>query len=208
MWRDRTAWALGTALGVSMFNAYAYFAWLPEMLSALTGASPAGGGAALALYAALALPCAVVVPTLAVQLRRPAGLVVVAGGVIVVGNLGLLLVPERATLLSVVAAGLGPLLYPLCMALILRLTASESAAASLTGFSSCLGYALGALGPLSVGITFDATDRWALPLLILTSSGVVAVIAGIALSRSMASRSEPAPGLTRAAETSGPALTS
>ena len=167
--------------GVSTFNAYAYYAWLPQILVSEAGLNRIDAGALLSLYAALSLPAALIIPGLSARLKHPALLAVWAGVFIVVGNVGLILVPATATLLWVVIAGAGPLLFPLCLTLINRLTANEKDAAALAGFSQGVGYALGALGPLLIGYLHSASGAWTPSLAALLLTGFVAAAGGLVL---------------------------
>ena len=81
---------------------------------------------------------------------------------------------------------MGPLVYPLCVTLIMRLTTTEAEASRLGAFSQVLGYALGACGPLLVGLGFAISGGWNASLVILACTGVLPIIAGAGLNRHMA----------------------
>ncbi|AWB87652.1 CynX/NimT family MFS transporter [Mycetocola zhujimingii] len=176
-------WALAAAFGVSTLNAYALFGWLPAILIDTAGFSEADAGAALALYAALALPFALLVPGLTMKMRRPALIAAIAGVSLVIGNTMLAISPTTGTMIWVIIAGLGPVLFPLCITLVMRLSRDEGEASRLGGFAQAIGYAVGALGPSVVGIGFTATGGWTFSLLFLASTGVVAIAAALVLDR-------------------------
>nr|BFF21301.1 hypothetical protein GCM10025730_48220 [Promicromonospora thailandica] len=54
---------------------------------------------------------------------------------------------------------------------------------SLSGFAQGVAYALGALGPLLVGLLHDVTGGWTSPLLFLVAVALVATVPAITLAR-------------------------
>ena len=183
IWRSRTAWAIAITFGVTSINAYAMFAWLPELLVQTVHVSNVEAGALLALFSFIAVPGSILAPILVVRLRHPGW--VIQGGVLffVVGYAGLLLIPATATWLWVALIGIGPVLFPVCLTLVNLRTRSQQASAALSGFVQAVGYSLAALGPLLVGVLHDLTDGWTAPLLFLLAVAVVGIACGISLSR-------------------------
>ncbi|WP_210508742.1 CynX/NimT family MFS transporter [Naasia sp. SYSU D00057] len=182
-WRSPVAWSTATVFAASSFNAYAMFAWLPQILVDTAGTDAFTAGALLSLYAIVGFPAGILVPLLAVRMRNT-GLLVYAGvAFFLIGYGGLLLVPGTATWLWVSAAGLGPLLFPLAMVLINLRTRTHQGSAALSGFTQGVGYTVGATGPLLLGLLHQGTGSWTPPLLLVTAMGVAAIPAGIALTR-------------------------
>jgi CP family cyanate transporter-like MFS transporter len=178
VWRSPLAWAMAVLFAVSSLNAYAMFAWLPQILHDVAGVPPLDAGALLSVYAGMGIPAGLLVPLLAARLRNVALLIYVAVAFFVVGYLGLILVPGTATWLWVALAGLGPLLFPLCLVLINLRTRTHAGSVALSGFTQGLGYTLGALGPLAVGVLHQLTASWTLALVVLTATALAAAIAG------------------------------
>jgi CP family cyanate transporter-like MFS transporter len=183
IWRAPLAWAMGVTFAVSSLNAYAMFGWLPQMLHDIAGTDPAQGGVLLSLYSAMGLPAGLLVPVLATRMRRVGVLVYVGVAFFFIGDLGLLLWPANATWLWVAFAGLGPLLFPLCLVLINLRTRTHEGSVALSGFTQGLGYVLGALGPLLVGVLHDATGGWLWPMLFLLATAVAGIFSGAVVSR-------------------------
>lgn len=181
--RSPLAWALAVVFAMPGFNSYSAFAWLPEILRDLAGVSPAEAGALLALYAAMGLPAGLIVPVVAARYGRVRLLIVVAVVALVIGYLGLLLVPTAATWLWVALAGIGPMLFPLALVLINLRTRTHSGAVALSAFVQSVGYLMVAIGPLLVGILAEQTGGWAWPLLLLLASAVPTAIAGAVVAR-------------------------
>jgi CP family cyanate transporter-like MFS transporter len=187
-------------LGVPSVNAYAAFAWLPSLLIATAGVTPAEAGALLSLYAIMGFPSGILLPILATRMKN-VGLLVFAGvGFFLAGYAGLLFAPKAAPVLWVALIGLGPLLFPLSLVLINARTRTHAGSVALSGFVQGIGYVLGAIGPLVVGILQQVTGGWTVPILFLVAISLCAVVAGVLLARprfvedEVARRPSPAPG--------------
>ncbi len=183
VWHTAIGWSLTVIFAVSALNAYAMFAWLPEILHDTAGSDPAEAGALLSLYAAMGIPASLLVPVLAARLRSVGILVYAAVAFFAVGYLGLILAPSSATWLWVAFAGLGPLLFPLSLVLINVRTRTHEGSVALSGFVQGVGYTLGALGPLIVGVLHQATGQWTLALVVLLATAVAAAVAGSVVAR-------------------------
>jgi CP family cyanate transporter-like MFS transporter len=183
VWGSSVAWALAVVFAVSSLNAYAMFAWLPELLTQTAGVSAAQAGALLSLYAAMGIPAALVIPVLTSRLKNVGVLVYVGVFAFVLGDLGLLLAPTLVPWLWVALAGLGPLLFPLSLVLINLRTRTHEGSVALSGFVQGVGYTLGALGPLLVGLLHELTGDWVWPLVFLLASALAAAIAGAVVAR-------------------------
>ena len=183
LWKSSIAWAIAGVFAASSLNAYAMFAWLPQLLVDTAGVSPAQAGTLLALYASMGIPCALIVPVLTARLTNVGPLVYVGVFAFVAGDLGLLLVPETLTWLWVCLAGLGPLFFPLALVLINLRTRTHAGAVALSSFVQSVGYTLGALGPLVFGLLHELSGGWSWPLGFLLTSALVVVIAGAVIGR-------------------------
>ncbi len=183
MWHSRTAWAITLTFIVSSLSAYACFAWLPSILVDIAGTSALEAGALVGLFALMGLPAALVVPILAARMRNVGVLIHVGVALFVLGYGGLLIAPTTATWLWVALIGSGPLIFPLCLALINLRTRTPRASVALSGFVQSIGYAGGSLGPLVVGVIHTATDSWTPPLLFLLATSLAGSVAGIILAK-------------------------
>ena len=183
VWRSSLAWAMMLLFAVSSLNAYAMFAWLPQILHDVAGVPPLDAGALLSVYAGMGIPAGLLVPLLASRMKNVALLIYAGIAFFILGYLGLILVPGVATWLWVAFAGLGPLLFPLCLVLINMRTRTHAGAVALSGFTQGLGYTLGALGPLAVGVLHQLTSSWTLALVVLTGTVLAAAVAGTLAAR-------------------------
>ena len=183
VWHSSVAWSLAVAFAVSSLNAYAMFAWLPQILRDTAGVSQSTAGDLLSLYAAMGIPAALLVPVLTARMKNVAILIYVAVALFFVGYLGLIFVPQTATWVWVASAGLGPLLFPLCLVLINLRTRTHEGAVALSSFTQGVGYILGALGPLAVGVLHQVTGTWTLALSVLAATALAAAVAGAVVAR-------------------------
>lgn len=178
-----TAWAIAVTIGVTVFGAYAMFAWLPQLVVDIAGVDAATAGSLLGVFALMGLPGSLLAPVIAAHVRNVGPIIWAGLGCFLVGYLGLLFVPTYGTVVWVALVGLGPLSFPLSLALIGLRTRTPAAAAGLSGFSQAVGYSIGALGPLVIGILHDATGSWTVPLIVLMVAALPAGFAAIVLAR-------------------------
>ncbi|QNE34773.1 MFS transporter [Leifsonia shinshuensis] len=183
IWRSGLAWAMAVVFAVSSLNAYAMFAWLPQLVHDVAGTPPAEAGALLSIYAGMGIPAGLLVPLLAARMRNVSLLIYAGVAFFVAGYAGLIFAPSTATWLWVAFAGLGPLLFPLSLVLINVRTRTHAGSVALSGFTQGLGYTLGALGPLVVGILHQATGGWTVPMVVLTATALAAAAAGAVVAR-------------------------
>jgi len=183
VWHTSIAWSLAVVFGVSSLNAYAMFAWLPELLRDTAGADPVQSGALLSLFAGMGIPAGLLIPVLASRMRNVGWLIYAGVVLFVVGYGGLILWPAAATWLWVTCAGLGPLLFPLCLVLINLRTRTHAGAVALSGFVQGIGYVVGAFGPLVVGVLHQISGAWTVPLIFLLITALAGALAGAVVAR-------------------------
>lgn len=170
--RSPRAWALMTMTGLTSFNNFILFTWLPSLLTR-SGFDAAFGGAMLALVTAIPLVLGFVLPTTA-QKMRSAHLIVVGFCLsLAVGYLGLWLLPTSAPVLWTVLLGIGISTFPLALTLITLRARDAEAAASLSGFVQGGGYLLAATGPLIFAFLIQSFDSmWPAFAVVLASVAV------------------------------------
>jgi CP family cyanate transporter-like MFS transporter len=164
LFRSPIAWTMTLLFGVTSMEVYAMFAWLPSMAAELSGVEPAQAGVLLGIFALGGIPCALAIPVLVARLRSPSPLIVVGMVLFIAGLGGFLLAPRAAPLLWTIFIALGPLVFPLVLTLINVKSRTQVGAVALSGFVQGIGYAIGALGPLVVGLLRDASGGWVVPI--------------------------------------------
>ena len=183
LWRSRVAVSITILFSASAICTYAAFAWLPEILGDIAGSTPTEAGVLLAITGIISVPGALVAPALVAKLRNVGWLIAAGVAGFVLGYLGLLLAPAALTLLWVLLIGSGSILFPVCLALINVRTRTAGGTVALSGFAQGIAYALGALGPLVVGLLHDGSAGWTLPLLFLMVVALAAIIPAVTLAR-------------------------
>ena len=103
------------------------------------------------------------------------------GGLLLVGTVGLLALPDLS-LLWLVSAGLGAgIAMVMSLSLFALRTHDHHQAGALSGMAQFIGYGGAAAGPLLVGVLHDATGSWTAPLaLLIASSALVTIFATLA----------------------------
>ncbi len=165
--RSLLAWAMAGTFGAAAFVSYATFAWLPTILVETAGVSQATAGSLLALWAIMGIPNGIVAPILAARMKNITPLLVAALVLLFGGYGGLLLLPAAAPVLWPMFGGLSTLLFPLVLALINLRTRTHEGAVALSGFVQGIGYGIGAVGPIVIGLVHDATGGWGVPLIVI-----------------------------------------
>ncbi|KQR24141.1 ABC transporter permease [Agreia sp. Leaf335] len=183
VWRSPLAWSMGLLFGMTSLNVYAAFAWLPELLTDLAGVSPAQAGVLLSLYAGMGIPFSLAVPVLASRMRSVAPLIALGFVCFAAGYLGLLFAPAALPWVWVALVGAGPLTFPLVLVLVGLRSRTPEGTVALSGFTQGVGYALGALGPLLVGVLHELSGGWTAPLAFLLLTLVVIAVAGRVVAR-------------------------
>jgi MFS transporter, CP family, cyanate transporter len=183
IWKSPTAMAMVVIWAVSALNGYAIFAWLPQILMDESGSTPAEAGILLALYAAMGIPAALSMPVLAVRYPNQAPLIYLSGILFFIGYGGLIFLPGWWSWLWVLLAGLGPILFPLNLALFNIRTRSQETLLRISGFAQGFGYLAAATGPLVIGILHEITGTWTSSLWFLFLTAIPAMLAGRIISR-------------------------
>jgi CP family cyanate transporter-like MFS transporter len=174
VWRSPLAWGMAVTFAMNSLDSYAMFAWLPQILID-GGTSPHAAGVWLSVFAILGLPPALIAPIAASRMKNPIGLVVFFVACFAASYIGLLVSPEGPVWLWILLGGLGPGAFPVLLALINLRTRTSAGAASLSGFTQGVGYAIAGTGPLLIGVLYDATGTWTVALLFLLGTLVVLV---------------------------------
>jgi MFS transporter, CP family, cyanate transporter len=183
LFRSPVAWAIMITFCLSSLNVYAAFAWFPSMLVSIAHVTPAEAGSLLALYAIMGFPGALVVPAIASRMKNVGILIYVAAAFLLIGDAGLLLLPTVATVVWIVFAGLGPLLFPLSLLLINQRTRTHTGSVALSGFVQGVGYIIAAASPLAFGILHQLSGSWTPSILMLAIVTLAAIPAAIILGR-------------------------
>lgn len=180
--RTRLGWAMAVYFGTQSLSGYAMMGWLAQLFRD-SGYRPQDAGLLLAGVTALGVPVALLMPVLAGRLRTLRPLVLSLSTAMALAYLGLAVAPHGLALLWVALLAIGQGAFPLILTTIgLRARTAEGTVA-LSAFAQSTGYVIAALGPLLVGILYEATGGWRVPIGFLLIALAVQTAAGLAIAR-------------------------
>ncbi len=180
--RSRTAVALCVYFGVQATNAYVQFGWAPQIYRD-AGLSAGAAGSLTAMIAGLGVIGGLVMPGLIARSSNMSWMILLLGAVMMLGYLGLWLVPATTPWVWAVLLGIAGWTFPGAIAMITARTRSSHVTGQLSAFVQPIGYLFAALGPLVVGIIHDALGDWNLVVILLGLSAVPMTLAGLRLAR-------------------------
>jgi CP family cyanate transporter-like MFS transporter len=182
VWRSPVAWGMALMFGMTSLITYSMFTWLPKLLTE-AGATPAFGGAMVALFSTLGLFGALAIPALAVRVANPFPLILGCAACFFAAFAGLLFAPMALPVLWVALLGLGPSTFPLALTLINLRTRTPAGSSALSGFMQGLGYLISCAGPLLFGVLHASTHGWRWPFAMLAVAVLVLLGGGWLASR-------------------------
>jgi MFS transporter, CP family, cyanate transporter len=181
--RDALAWQVTLYMGLQSLVFYAGLAWLPSILRD-NGYGAAAAGTLLALFAVGGIPASLAVPALATRMRDQRLLAAAVAGLEAVALLGLLLAPGSAIAwVTLFALGQGGA-FSLALTLMVLRAPDPGRGAELSGMAQAIGYSLAAVGPLAIGVLYDWSGGWDLPLAALVAVTAPLLAVGWAAGRS------------------------
>lgn len=180
--RTRLGWAMAIYFGAQSLSGYVTMGWLAQLFRD-AGYHPQDAGLLLAGVTAFGVPVALVMPTVATRLRTLRPLVLFLSAAMMLSYLGMAVAPHDLALLWVFLLAVGQGAFPLVLTTIgLRARTAEGTVA-LSAFAQSTGYVIAALGPLLVGVLYEATGGWQAPIGFLLLAAVVQTVAGLAIAR-------------------------
>ncbi|BAJ01927.1 transporter, putative [Shewanella violacea DSS12] len=182
VWRSPLAWQLTFFLGLNSFVTYIIIGWLPSMLMDAGYSEVEAGFNAGLLQLATALPAIALIPIMG-RLKNQSLLAFGTALIALSGILGLLLLPQFATVWVLVFGFGGGAGFIVGLSCISHRTYHTHQAAALSGMTQCVGYLLAATGPIFIGYVHDTTGSWRLPLILCAVSCVLCSIFGLLAGR-------------------------
>lgn len=163
--RDLQAWQITAYFGIQSALYYTLLSWLPTIYRD-RGTSPTAAGAVLAVMSVVGIAGNFAAPLLAVRFGRPRLAVLLAGGVTMIGLIGVLIAPSQLALLWATLLGIGTGgTFSVTLLLMASRARDAVIAARLSGMAQGIGYMISAIGPLLAGLLHSATGGWQVPLI-------------------------------------------
>lgn len=180
--RSRTAWALACFFGLQATAAYITMGWMPQIFRD-AGVSAGTAGVLLALTMAMGVPLAFVIPRVAARMRNQGPIVVFLGACGLIGYAGLYLAPSGGAWLWALLLGVSNCAFPLALTMIGMRSRSGAGVVRLSAFAQSTGYLISIPGPLLVGVLYQHSGGWGLPIALMAALMVPQMAAGILAGR-------------------------
>ncbi|MGW3916873.1 CynX/NimT family MFS transporter [Streptomyces sp. NPDC005070] len=165
--RNPTAWALTIYFGLQATAAYVVIGWLPQIFRD-AGLSAAAAGLLFAVTSVLGVPLSFVLAAVAGRLRSQSGVAVTIGVFGIAGYVGLWAAPAAAPLLWAVLLGVANCSFPLALTMIGMRGRDSATVIRLSAFAQSAGYLLSIPGPVVVGVLYQHSGNWRIPLVFMT----------------------------------------
>ncbi|WP_307162536.1 CynX/NimT family MFS transporter [Streptomyces rishiriensis] len=180
--RSRTAWALAVFFGLQATAAYITMGWMPQIFR--DAGVPAGtAGLLLAVTMAMGVPLAFVIPRVATRLPHQGPIVLALGGCGLVGYAGLYLAPAGGAWAWALLLGIANCAFPLALTMVGMRARTGAGVAQLSAFAQSTGYLISIPGPLLVGVLYQHSGGWGLPLALMAGLMVPQTVVGVLAGR-------------------------
>ncbi|MEU6910506.1 MFS transporter [Streptomyces coeruleorubidus] len=166
--RSRTAWALAVFFGLQATAAYITMGWMAQIFR--DAGVPAGtAGLLLALTMVMGVPLAFVIPRLATRLPHQGPIVLALGVCGLAGYAGLYLAPAAGAWAWAVLLGVANCAFPLALTMVGMRARTGPGVAQLSAFAQSTGYLISIPGPLLVGVLYQHSGGWGLPIALMSA---------------------------------------
>ncbi|MFH8498378.1 MFS transporter [Streptomyces coeruleorubidus] len=166
--RSRTAWALAVFFGLQATAAYITMGWMAQIFR--DAGVPAGtAGLLLAVTMVMGVPLAFVIPRLATRLPHQGPIVLALGVCGLAGYAGLYLAPAAGAWAWAVLLGVANCAFPLALTMVGMRARSGPGVAQLSAFAQSTGYLISIPGPLLVGVLYQHSGGWGLPIALMSA---------------------------------------
>ncbi|MET8973040.1 MFS transporter [Streptomyces hydrogenans] len=182
IYRSRTAWALACFFGLQATGAYITMGWMPQIFRD-SGVPASTAGVLLAVTMVMGVPLAFVIPRLATRMRQQGPIVVALGTCGLVGYTGLLLAPSGGAWVWAVLLGISNCSFPLALTMIGMRSRTGAGVVRLSAFAQSVGYLISIPGPLLVGVLYQHSGGWGVPIALMGGLIVPQMIVGVLAGR-------------------------
>nr|WP_306968217.1 MFS transporter [Streptomyces afghaniensis] len=180
--RSRTAWALAVFFGLQATAAYITMGWMAQIFR--DAGVPAGtAGLLLALTMVMGVPLAFVIPRLATRLPHQGPIVLALGVCGLAGYAGLYFAPAAGAWAWALLLGIANCAFPLALTMVGMRARTGPGVAQLSAFAQSTGYLISIPGPLLVGVLYQHSGGWGLPLALMSALMIPQVAVGFLAGR-------------------------
>ncbi|MEW2302536.1 MFS transporter [Streptomyces sp. NPDC006655] len=164
--RSRTAWALAVFFGLQATAAYVTMGWMAQIFRD-AGVAASTAGLLLAVTMVMGVPLAFVIPRVATRLPHQGPIVVALGLCGLAGYAGLYLAPAAGAWAWAVLLGVSNCAFPLALTMVGMRSRTGAGVAQLSAFAQSTGYLISIPGPLLVGVLYQSSGGWGVPILLM-----------------------------------------
>jgi CP family cyanate transporter-like MFS transporter len=182
MTRSPTAWALACFFGLQATAAYITMGWLPQIFRD-AGVPASTAGVLLAVTMGLGVPLSFVLPQIAARMRNQGLIAVVLGVCGLSGYAGLAFAPATGAWAWALLLGVSNCAFPLVLTLIGMRSRTGTGVARLSAFVQSTGYLISIPGPLLVGVLYQHSGGWGLPIVLMTGLMLPQIALGVLAGR-------------------------
>ncbi|WP_369388409.1 CynX/NimT family MFS transporter [Streptomyces sp. CG1] len=180
--RSRTAWALAVFFGLQATAAYITMGWMPQIFR--DAGVPAGtAGVLLAVTMVMGVPLAFVIPRVATRLPQQGPIVLVLGMCGLAGYAGLYFAPAAGAWAWALLLGVSNCAFPLALTMVGMRARSGPGVAQLSAFAQSTGYLISIPGPLLVGVLYQRSGGWGVPIALMAALMVPQIVVGFLAGR-------------------------
>ncbi|MEV5318981.1 MFS transporter [Streptomyces sp. NPDC052687] len=166
--RSRTAWALAVFFGLQATAAYITMGWMAQIFRD-AGVAAGTAGLLLAVTMVMGVPLAFVIPRLATRLPQQGPIVLALGVCGLAGYAGLYFAPAAGAWAWALLLGVSNCAFPLALTMVGMRARSGAGVAQLSAFAQSTGYLLSIPGPLLVGVLYQHSGGWGLPIALMVA---------------------------------------
>ncbi|MGX1671690.1 CynX/NimT family MFS transporter [Streptomyces sp. NPDC055400] len=190
--RSRTAWALAVFFGLQATAAYITMGWMAQIFRD-AGVSAGTAGVLLAVTMAMGVPLAFVIPRLATRLPSQGPIVIALGMCGLAGYAGLYFAPAGGAWAWAVLLGISNCAFPLALTMVGMRARTGTGVAKLSAFAQSTGYLISIPGPLLVGVLYQHSGGWGVPIALMAALMVPQIVVGVIAGRNRTVEDEAAP---------------
>ncbi|MFF3505180.1 CynX/NimT family MFS transporter [Streptomyces sp. NPDC003247] len=180
--RSRTAWALAVFFGLQATAAYITMGWMAQIFRD-AGVAASTAGLLLAVTMVMGVPLAFVIPRVAARLPHQGPIVLALGVCGLAGYAGLYLAPAGGAWAWAVLLGVANCAFPLALTMVGMRARTGAGVAQLSAFAQSTGYLISIPGPLLVGVLYQHSGGWGLPLALMAALMVPQTVVGVLAGR-------------------------
>ncbi|MEU6450872.1 CynX/NimT family MFS transporter [Streptomyces sp. NPDC046979] len=180
--RSRTAWALAVFFGLQATAAYITMGWMAQVFRD-AGVSAGTAGLLLAVIMVMGVPLAFVIPRVATRLPHQGPIVLVLGLCGLAGYAGLYFAPVGGAWAWALLLGVSNCAFPLALTMVGMRARTGAGVAQLSAFAQSTGYLISIPGPLLVGVLYQHSGGWGLPIALMSALMVPQIVVGVLAGR-------------------------